>query len=92
MAAAQLITISTAGAASADQVIAATPLTVGLNNSTGQDVPGDAEVLVQAKDASSNYWTVAKLNSNRPGFQISAPGTYRLVKAPSRLAYGAFNA
>lgn len=92
MAAAQLITIGTDGGASADQTITTTPLTVALNAASGQVVPFDAAVAVQAKDASSVYWTVALLTINRPGFQISAPGTYRLVKAPSVLPYGAFSA
>lgn len=92
MAAAQLITIGTDAGASADQVITDTPLTVGLNAATGASIPSDAEVLVQAKDASANYWTVAKLNAAQLGMQISAPGTYRLVKITSAQPYGAFSA
>lgn len=92
MAAAQLITIGTAAGTSADQTITTTPLTVGINAATGKSVPGDATVAIQAKDASSNYWQVAILNQNQLGLQITAPGTYRLVKLPSVEPYGAFNA
>jgi len=90
--AAQLCTIGTAAATSADQAITDTPLTVALNAATGKSIPGDAEVSIQAKDASNNYWEVAKLNQNQLGAQITAPGTYRLVKLQSTEAYGAFSA
>lgn len=93
MAAAQLIAVGTSAAASADQTITDTPLTIGLNvASASNPIPANAEVYVQAKDAGGAYWTVGVLNAVNPGAVISGPGVYRLYRPTQTDPVGAFNA
>jgi hypothetical protein len=90
---ATLIATSTAGATSADIVLASgASATLSLvNGNAGDDVCTDAVAQIQVKSAGGNYFTIGQLDFMNKSLVLSATGTFRVLKPLSALAYGVEN-
>ena len=86
---AELITVQTAAAASADFSLGATDVATLSIKGASDGAPDGAEVAIQIKSgASGTYTTIGYLNKSIPAQVLAAPGTYRVTKQVSTNAYG----
>ena len=88
----QILAVGTAAADSADVVVASgSTLTVALKDSTGPAAGGDGGlVMVSLKDDAGQYFTIDKLDNNKPALVLSS-GTWRLSRIAGA-SCGAFSA
>ena len=87
---AELISTQTTAAQSADFTLTSTDVaTLSLKNATS-GVPTDGGVAeIQLKSvASGTYMTIGYLTKSDPCLVLSAPGTYRINKPISTIAFG----
>lgn len=86
--ASELLATGSTAANSTDLVVSAgTPVTVALKGV----IAGDAAVTIQLKDDAGAYMPVGKLDASLPAIAITAPGTYRFVRA-NGVTCGVFSA
>jgi hypothetical protein len=90
--ASDVLAVGTTAASSTDVTIAAgDQLTVCLKDAAGPIIASGARVDVQLKGDNSEYFTVATLNSAKPGLVITGAGTYRFTRAAG-ISCGVFSA
>jgi hypothetical protein len=78
MAAANRLTVGTDLTPTSDITLAAVTPLVLKGNSVNANYP-NTHILVQAKDDTGKYWTVALINTKNPVY-IAQPGVYRLAR------------
>jgi hypothetical protein len=84
----ELIPINTNTATSADfTLFDGQSTTIFLKDATSNEVTADALALVQIK-AGEAYFTIGKLDVASPGRVLQAPGTFRVLKFNSPVAFG----
>jgi hypothetical protein len=85
---ASLIASGTTEASAEFTVTAGTPVTIFLWDANGDAVPADARATLQLKSSGATYTTVSTMDSNNPARVIDGPGTYKLTKYASTVAFG----
>lgn len=85
-----LIASGTTATTSSDFTLAAgESTTLFLIDAAGTDVAFASQALIQIKETNSGaYFTIGRLDSNTPGQVLSAPGTFRVSRAASDVAFG----
>ena len=88
---ANLIASGTSAADSSDfTVTAGTPTTIHLIDADGGNLPSDAQALLYMKSSGNQYRPVknGELNAMKPELVLDGPGTYRVSKFASSVAFG----
>ena len=91
MAVAELITTGTSEAPSADFTLAAgDAATIFLKDAAGPSTTADANIVakIQIKSAGAEYFDIGELNRNAVALVLSAPGTYRVLRLATSIAFG----
>lgn len=60
--------------------------TINLFGSAG--IPGDAKAVVEILASNSTYVVIGELNAGNPCVQVFGPGTFRVSKSASAVAFG----
>lgn len=87
----QLLSVAATAAVSADVVVTDTPVTFSLFGAAPPLLPNGVVVLIQIKDAATNYTTIGQINDEVPAVVAAGPATYRLSRPTQRNSVGAFS-
>jgi hypothetical protein len=78
---------TTAASSAADFTLAdGAAATLNLFGAAG--VPSDARATVEILASNSTYVVLGEMNAGNPAMQVFGPGTYRVSKSASAVAYG----
>ncbi len=86
---AEIIATGTTQATSADFTLTdGQSTTIFFKDALGMEVTPEANALIRIKSSTNEYYTIGTVDCANPARVLQAPGTFRVFKYASTVAYG----